>query len=254
VITRTYEKFPEGDFWTGITSASSHWTKLAYERCDDIIRTKSSILFGADNASKWRKERIVVTRREFVRTFAMASAGALVRAVPESAPRSQDFGPVRQHILQAIANGDATGVAVAVARGGSIIWEEGFGWANRESGLQAAANTPFSLASITKPFTTTTLMILAAEGKLDLDDPASKYLRQSNVQGPNGNPNEATLRRLGAHVGGLPSMFEWCFPNRTQCLPTAEDLLRDYGRLAYPPGSCYEYSNIGTRPRASREA
>jgi len=187
----------------------------------------------------------VVKRREFVRTFAMASAGALVRAVPKSVPRSHDFEPVRQHILQAIAKGDATGVAVAVARAGSIIWEEGFGWANRESGLKAAANTPFTLASITKPFTTTTLMLLAAEGRLDLDDPANKYLRQSSVQGPNGNPDEATLRRLGAHIGGLPSMFEWCFPDKAQYSPTAESLLRDYGRLAYPPGSCNEYSNIG---------
>ena len=128
---------------------------------------------------------------------------------------------------------------------GSIIWEEGFGWANRESGLKAAANTPFTLASITKPFTTTTLMLLAAEGKLDLDDPANKYLRPSSVQGPNGNPEEATLRRLGAHIGGLPSMFEWYFPDKAQYSPPAESLLRDYGRLAYPPGRCNEYSNIG---------
>ena len=187
----------------------------------------------------------MVRRREFIGTCAMASAGALVRATPESVQRDHDFEPVRQHIVQAIAKGDATGVAVAVARGGSIIWEEGFGWANRESGLKAAANTPFSLASITKPFTTTTLMTLVAEGKLDLDDPVNKYLRQSDVRGPNGNPNEATLRRLGAHVGGLPSMFEWCFPNKGQYSPSAAILLRDYGRLAYPPGSCYEYGNIG---------
>jgi CubicO group peptidase (beta-lactamase class C family) len=202
-------------------------------------------LLEADNALKWKKQRIVVTRREFVRTLATASTGALVGAVAESVPRTHDFEPVRRHILQAIARGDATGVAVAVAHGGSIIWEEGFGWANRESRLKATANTPFSLASITKPFTTTTLMILAAEGKLDLDEPANKHLRQSNVQGPNGNPNQATLRRLGAHVGGLPSMFEWFFPNKGQYPASAESLLRDYGRLAYPPGSCYEYSNIG---------
>lgn len=188
---------------------------------------------------------MVITRREFVRTFAMASTGAFVRAVPESVPRRHDFEPVRQNILRAIAKGDATGVAVAVVRGGSIIWEEGFGWANRESGLKAAANTPFTLASITKPFTTTTLMVLAAEGKLDLDDPANKHLRQSGVQGPNGNPNDATLRRLGAHIGGLPSMFEWYFPDKAEYSPKAGSLLRDYGRLAYPPSSCIEYSNIG---------
>ena len=199
----------------------------------------------ADNASKWSKQNIVVTRREFISTLAIASAGTLVRSTPEPVPRGHDFEPVRQQILQAIEKGDATGVTVAVARGGNIVWEEAFGWANRESGLKAAVNTPFSLASITKPFTTTTLMTLVAEGKLDLDDPANKYLRQSHIQGPNGNPNEATLRRLGAHVGGLPSMFEWCFINKEQCSPTAESLLRDYGRLAFPPGSCYEYGNIG---------
>lgn len=202
-------------------------------------------MFEVNSALKGKKQRIVVTRREFVRTLAMASTGALAGTVAQSAPRTHDFKPVRQHILQAVTKGNASGVAVAVARGGSIIWEEGFGWANHESRLKATAHTPFSLASITKPFTTTTLMILAAEGKLDLDDTANKYLRQSNVQGPNGNPNEATLRRLGAHVGGLPSMFEWFFPGKGQCSASAERLLRDYGRLAYPPGSWYEYSNIG---------
>jgi CubicO group peptidase (beta-lactamase class C family) len=202
-------------------------------------------LLEADNALKLKKQRIVVTRREFFRTLTMATTGAWVGPVAESVPRTRDFEPVRQHILQAITKGDATGVAVAVARGGSIIWEEGFGWANRQSRLKATAHTPFSLASITKPFTTTTLIILAAEGKLDLDEPANKYLRHSNIQGPNGNPNEATLRRLGAHVGGLPSMFEWFFPDKGRYSASAESLLRDYGRLAYPPGSCYEYSNIG---------
>jgi CubicO group peptidase (beta-lactamase class C family) len=136
-------------------------------------------------------------------------------------------------------------MAVAVAHRGRLIWEEGFGWANRETGLKATANTPFSLASITKPFTTTTLMTLVAEGKLHLDDPANKYLRVTKIQGPNGNPNEATLRRLGAHAGGLPSMFEWCFPDKAEYSPAAESLLREYGRFAYPAGSCYEYGNIG---------
>ena len=187
----------------------------------------------------------MVTRREFVRDLAMASAGGLVLGAWQSAPGSHDFDPVRQQILEAIGKGEATGVAVAVARGGSIVWEEGFGWANREAGLKVTANTPFSLASITKPFTTTTLTILAAEGKLRLDDPANKYLGHTQIQGPNGNPEEATLRRLGAHVGGLPSMFEGYFPEKGEHSPSAESLLQGYGRLAYPPGSVYEYGNVG---------
>ena len=95
----------------------------------------------------------------------------------------QDFGPVRDRILQAIAKGSATGVAVAVAYGGRIVWEEGFGWANRETGVKVTPRTPFSLASITKSFTATTVMTLVAEGKVSLDEPANKYLSKSKIRG-----------------------------------------------------------------------
>jgi CubicO group peptidase (beta-lactamase class C family) len=194
-------------------------------------------------------KKTVITRRDFVRTLVAASAGTILptslSGASEPVRGTFDFEPVRQRILEAVARGRATGVAVAVAQGGRIVWEEGFGWANREAGLKATAHTPFSLASITKPFTTTTLMTLVAEGKLSLDDPANKYLQNSKIMGPNGNPEEATLRRLGAHASGLPSMFEHFFRNKSAQAPDAETLLHEYGRLAYPPGSCYEYGNIG---------
>ncbi len=193
--------------------------------------------------------KAVITRREFARTLAAASAGAIIpasiSASSEPIRRTYNFELVRQRILEAVANGKATGLAVAVAQGGRIIWEEGFGWANRDAGLKATAHTPFSLASITKPFTTTTLMTLVAEGKLSLDESANKYLRKSKIVGPNGNPDGATPRRLGGHAGGLPSMFEHFFRNESAQAPNAETLLHEYGRLAYPAGSCYEYGNIG---------
>jgi CubicO group peptidase (beta-lactamase class C family) len=148
-------------------------------------------------------------------------------------------------VLQAISHGKATGLAIAVAHGGRIIWQEGFGWANREAGLKVSENTPFCLASITKPFTTTTLMTLVAEGKISLDDPANKHLSKSKLCGPNRNPDGASVRLLGAHAGGLPSMFEKYFRDGPARAPSTETLLQEYGRLAYPPGSCYEYSNIG---------
>ncbi len=71
-----------------------------------------------------------------------------------------------------------------------------------EAGLKTTAHTPFNLASITKPFTTTTLMTLVTEGKLFLDEPANKHLQKTKITGPNGNPDSATIRRLGAHAGG----------------------------------------------------
>jgi CubicO group peptidase (beta-lactamase class C family) len=198
-----------------------------------------------------RSKRTLITRREMLRTALTVSVGTILPTsisgicLARASETVRDFEPVRQRVLQAVSRGEATGVTVAVVRDGRIVWEEGFGWANRESGLKVTANTPFSLASITKPFTTTTLMTLVDEGKISLDEPANKYLPKSKIVGPNGNPDGATLRRLGAHAGGLPSMFEHYFADEATRPPTAEALLRDYGRLAYQPGSCYEYSNVG---------
>jgi CubicO group peptidase (beta-lactamase class C family) len=157
------------------------------------------------------------TRREVIRTLLSASVGGFLHASKHDSSESKTSGStsvrpnreaVRNLILQAITHGKATGVAVAVAHRGSIAWEEGFGWANRESRVKATAHTPFSLASITKPFTATTLMTLAAEGKLSLDDSANKYLQNSRIQATTGSSDAATVRLLGAHVSGLPTMYE----------------------------------------------
>ncbi len=132
-----------------------------------------------------------------------------------------------------------------MAHHGRIVWEEGFGFANREKGVKATARTPFCLASITKPFTATLLMTLVADGKVVLTEPANKYLSHSGIKGPNGNPDGATVQRLGAHVSGLPGMFSGYLKDSPTPAPGPETVLQEYGRLAYPPGSVYEYSNVG---------
>jgi len=197
----------------------------------------------------------LATRRDVLSTMLSASIGAVFTAAkyPEreaevskpSREEQHDFQSVRTQILQAIAHGAATGVAVAVTHGRRIIWEEGFGWANREAGLKATSRTAFSLASITKPLTATTLLTLVAQGILSLDDPVNSHLSNSPIEGTNGSANDVTVRLLGAHASGLPVMFEEYFPDEAELALTPDALLREYGRLAYPPGCCYEYSNIG---------
>ena len=151
----------------------------------------------------------------------------------------------RNRIRQAIEQGKATGVAIAVASHGRVVLEEGFGWADREAGVKVTPHTPFSLASITKPFTATMLMTLVAEGKLQLDAPANRYLGEDGIRGVNGKPDAVTVRMLGAHNSGLPGTFESYDRSEAKLELTASALLKQYGRLAYPPGTCYEYSNLG---------
>lgn len=193
-----------------------------------------------------------VNRREAARKLLSLSVASLAAAklsgnsaILRDAADSVTFEPVRNRIQQAITRGDATGVAVAVIQKGRIVWEEGFGWANREANLKATPHTPFSMASLTKPFTATTLMTLVAAGKLSLDEPANRYLAESKIIGTNGDAQAATVRMLGAHASGLPGIYESYEANEAKLVPSPNALLAAYGRLAYPPATCYEYSNIG---------
>ena len=197
---------------------------------------------------------MITTRRDALQTLLAASIGAafpipkLLRASPSACSESINqsrLQEIRSQVHDAIAQRQATGVAIAVAHGGRIVLEEGFGWANRAAGVKVTPHTSFSLASLTKPFTTTALMTLVAEGKLSLDEPANRYLMTSKLEGINGDAEKVTVRLLGAHASGLPGMFESYDRNETRLALSPDALLRAYGRLAYPPRSCYEYSNLG---------
>lgn len=179
-----------------------------------------------------------------ISSFPAVKLGAAVTGFGHAAAEA-DFESVRDEIQQAIVRGDATGVAVSVVHGERIVWEEGFGWANREARLEASPDTPFSMASITKPFTATALMTLVAEGKLSLDEPPNLYLPKSKIRGSNGDAEKTTVRLLGAHISGLPGIYESYDAEQANLVPSPDDVIEAYGRLAYPPETCYEYSNIG---------
>jgi CubicO group peptidase (beta-lactamase class C family) len=195
--------------------------------------------------------KVTISRRDAIKTLSASLAGleasklSASLALFDTTASEVDFTPIRRRIQQSVEGGEATGVAVAVVHGGRIVWEEGFGWANREAGLKATPHTPFSMASLTKPFTATALMTLVAEGRLSLDDSADKYLAGSKLIGEARHADAVSVRMLGAHISGLPGIFESYEADEARLVPTPNALLQEYGRLAYPPMTCYEYSNIG---------
>jgi CubicO group peptidase (beta-lactamase class C family) len=175
----------------------------------------------------------------------LAFAPALAAQAPQPAP---DFAEVRRIIREGLVNEKATAAAVAVVRDGAIIWEEAFGWADSSNGLRATPNSAFQLASLNKTIEATLAAVLEQQHRVDLDKPVNDYLRTTSVSSPAWDARGATLRRLLMHTAGVSTFDLGCdtgLPASACHFPTADETIRDYGIIARPPGSEFDYSNIG---------
>ncbi len=136
--------------------------------------------------------------------------------------------------------GGYPGAAVVVGRRGFNVWSRGFG-ALDWSGKQSVSSTTsiYDLASLTKVVgTTTAVMVLFDQGKIDLDAPVSHYLPTFT----GGMKNLVTVRHLLTHRAGLPAGRElWRIANTPA--EAREAVLN--APIQCTPGACYEYSDLG---------
>jgi CubicO group peptidase (beta-lactamase class C family) len=77
-----------------------------------------------------------------------------------------------------MARAGVPGAQIAVAQNGRVVYTRGYGVANVESGRPVTERTLFQLGSVTKTFTSALLAQLAAEGRLDLHAPISRYVTE----------------------------------------------------------------------------
>lgn len=155
-----------------------------------------------------------------------------------------EFDHLRERISRAVVQQSLPSIAVAVARDGQIVWEEGFGWADRENRVEANEHTMYSLASISKPNTATGLMVLVERGKLDLARPANDYLGAAKINGRAADAAGATLLRLTNHTSGLPLHYQFFYENEPYRRPSMDETIRRYANLVTPPGEREHYSNL----------
>ncbi len=152
------------------------------------------------------------------------------------------FSEVRDQIQTFVDDGNVPAVSVAVVQNDELIWAEGLGFANLENKTPATADTIYRLASISKSFTGTGLMVLKDRGLVDLDAPANQYLPGEKLRAYVGSPDEITLRRLANHTSGLPLHYNFFYPGSKP--PPFDLTLRRYGFAYREPGTYWEYSNL----------
>jgi CubicO group peptidase (beta-lactamase class C family) len=163
-----------------------------------------------------------------------------------SASAADRFEAARTAIRQQMVADDIPSVAIALSQKGKILWEEGFGWADRERRIAATEHTVYSLASLSKPLTVTGLMTLVQAGKIDLDSAVNDYLGDTKLKVWIGDEKGVTVRRVIDHTSGIVGGgSQFFYGNERFSTPSMEQTIARYGNVVRPPGERYEYSGIG---------
>jgi D-aminopeptidase len=138
---------------------------------------------------------------------------------------------------------DEPGLVVGVVKDGALIYRRAFGMASLETAVANTPKTRMRIGSITKHFTCLLALLLAEEGKLDLDAPIRTYIPE--LVGPGGEP---TLRQLMQHRGGSRCYLDLCFIGHGMAVPPVGHALalqvRQKGRN-FAPGEAMIYNNGG---------
>ena len=155
-------------------------------------------------------------------------------------PQSLDFSGVDAAATDAVASGEIPGVVVLVGRGDDIVFHRA--WGSRAvvpQPLPMLPDTIFDIASLTKPLgTTLAAMSLVERGKIKLDEPLSRYLREFRAAAF----SQVTIRRVLTHTAGFPAtpangVLAGGFPKAARLLASKA--------LDYTPGGGFQYSDTG---------
>lgn len=140
-----------------------------------------------------------------------------------------------------MARHQVPGVAVLVMRDGEVVRQQGYGHANLEHHVPVTPDTVFQSGSLGKQFTAAGILLLAQDGKLELDDPLPRHFPDAPAAW-----QAITLRQLLAHTSGIQD-YEAAGGLDLRRDYTDEELLAIfYGMpMDFEPGTRWSYSNTG---------
>lgn len=137
------------------------------------------------------------------------------------------------------------GCAVGVSRDGRLVFAKGYGSADLEHDTPITTSTPFYIASVAKQFTAMSIVLLAQDGRLSLDDSIRYWVPEVPSFG-----YPITLRQLLYHTSGLRDYFTLlALSGWPSDGPLTErqflDLISRQKHLNFAPGEEFLYSNTG---------
>jgi D-aminopeptidase len=158
-------------------------------------------------------------------------------------PRSKGATEQLDELFAPWNRNDEPGLVVGVAMDGSVVYRRGFGMASLETAVANTPTTRMRIGSTSKHFTCMLALLLAEEGKLDIDQPIRTYVPE--LTGPGGEP---TLRELMRHRGGSRCYLDIGFIGHGMNVPPVGRALtiqaRQQGRN-FEPRAAMLYNNGG---------
>ena len=141
---------------------------------------------------------------------------------------------------------DSPGCALGIYKDGHIAYKHGYGMANLNDDVSITSQTVFHVASMSKQFTAASILLLAQQGKLSLDDDVHKYIPELPDFG-----ERITLRHLMHHTSGLRDQWSllglagWRYSKDLITDDDVMSVLVHQKALNFKPGEKYMYSNTG---------
>ncbi len=178
--------------------------------------------------------------RRFVIALGFAAGSAAAGAqTPDSAARWVDS------IFAPFTSGRSPGCAVGVTRDGALAFAKGYGLADLQHRAPIAPDTRFYIASVSKQFTAMSVVLLAQDGRLSLDDSIRRWVPEVPSFG-----RPITIRQLLHHTSGLRDYMTLLavsgWPRDGELTEKQFlDLVRRQKSLNFAPGDEFLYSNTG---------
>src|SRR5688572_20251430 len=145
-------------------------------------------------------------------------------------------------LFAAYVGAGTPGASVVLIRNGLVVANRSYGLSDVEAGTPTSSGTNYRLASLSKQFTATAIMLLVREGRLQYDDRLVDVLPEVPA-----HARDVTVRHLLTHTSGIRDYED--FVPRSQTVQVKDrdvpGLLRRADSLYFRAGSAWRYSNSG---------
>ena len=161
------------------------------------------------------------------------------RAIPDARENISLAREIDRYFAPLVASNNFYGT-VYVTRGGEVLAEAGYGFASIELDVPNTGASVLPIASVSKPFTATAIMLLQQRGLVDLKAPLSKILPDY----PNGD--RLSLHHLLLHTSGIPDInVQPAYVELSHAHRTPAELVAAFRDLPllFEPGARFQYSN-----------